>query len=94
MIDVDEKEVIRRAYFLQGLSMRRIAWERRHSRHTMRRALGDPGPPVYRRRRPKPRPVLGFYTAVIDRWLEEDQRRPPKQRHTARTIYDRLLLRK
>ena len=41
MIDVDEKELIRRAHFLQGLSMRRIARERRHSRHTVRRALED-----------------------------------------------------
>lgn len=73
MIDVDEKELIRRAHFLQGLSMRRIARERRHSRHTVRRALEDPGPPVYRRRQPKPRPVLGPYAAVIDQWLVEDQ---------------------
>ncbi|MDP2856553.1 MAG: IS21 family transposase, partial [Bacillota bacterium] len=91
MIDVDEKELIRRAHFLQGLSMRRIARERRHSRHTVRRALEDPGPPVYRRRQPKPRPVLGPYTAVIDQWLVEDQQRPPKQRHTARRIYHRLV---
>jgi transposase len=91
VIDVDEKELIRRAHFLQGLSMRRIARERRHSRHTVRRALEDPGPPVYRRRQPKPRPVLGPYAAVIDQWLVEDQQRPPKQRHTARRIYNRLV---
>jgi transposase len=71
--------------------MRRIARERRHSRHTVRRALEDPGPPVYRRRQPKPRPVLGPYAAVIDQWLVEDQQRPPKQRHTARRIYHRLV---
>lgn len=91
MIDVDEKELIRRAYFLQGQSMRRIARERRHSRHTVRRALEDPGPPVYRLKAPKPRPVLGPYTALIDRWLREDLERPPKQRHTARRVYDRLV---
>ncbi|MCJ7810815.1 MAG: IS21 family transposase, partial [Dehalococcoidia bacterium] len=91
MIDVDEKELIRRAHFLEGLSMRRIARERRHSRHTVRRALEDPGPPIYRRRQPKPRPVLGPYAAVIDQWLVEDQQRPPKQRHTARRVYHRLV---
>ena len=91
MIDVDEKELIRRDYFLQGLSMRRIARERGHSRQTVRRALEDPGTPVYHRRDTYPRPALGSYVALIDRWLAEDQRHPPKQRHTARRIYHRLV---
>lgn len=59
--------------------------------HGLRRALEDPGPPVYRRKVPRPQPVLGPYTALIDRWLREDLERPPKQRHTARRIYDRLV---
>ena len=91
MIDVDEKELIRRDYFVLGLSMRCIARERGHSRHTVRRALADPGPPVYRRREPKPRPAIGSYTGIIDHWLAEDQQRPAKQRHTARRIYHRLV---
>ena len=61
------------------------------ARHTVRRALEDPGPPVYHRRESYPRPVLGPYLALIDRWLAEDQRYPAKQRHTARRIYHRLV---
>ena len=90
MIQVEEKEIIRRLYFIEGWSMRRIARERHHSRHTVRRALEDPGPPVYRRQAPRPRPVLGRFLGIIDRWLEEDRQRPPKQRHTARRIHARL----
>jgi hypothetical protein len=29
--------------------------------------------------------------AIIDQWLVEDRKRPPKQRHTARRIYHRLV---
>ena len=90
MIQVEEKEIIRRLYFIEGWSMRRIARERYHSRHTVRRALEDPGPPVYRRQAPRTRPVLGRFLGIIDRWLEEDRQRPPKQRHTARRIHARL----
>ena len=49
--------------------------------------------------RPKPpkpaaRPgaqALEGFTEVIDAWLAEDSRRPQKQRHTARRIFDRLV---
>jgi len=40
VIDVDEKELIRRAHFLQGLSMRRIARERRHFPSSQWRCFG------------------------------------------------------
>ena len=36
----------------------------------------------------KPRAVQ--FTAVIDRILEADRSAPPKQRHTAKRIYERL----
>lgn len=36
-------------------------------------------------------PILGPYLPVIDRWLEEDDSRPKKQRHTVRRIYHRLV---
>ena len=35
--------------------------------------------------------VLTDYTDIIDAWLAEDRRRPRKQRHTARRIFDRLV---
>jgi transposase len=87
---VDQRELIRRDYFIEGKSIRRIARERRHDRRTIRTALNDPGPPRYTLHGPRPRPVLGPFLAVIDHWLAEDLGRPAKQRHTAHRIYERL----
>lgn len=89
---MDQREQIRRAYFIEGKSIRQIARERHHDRHTVRKALHDAGPPRYTLRERRPRPILGPFLAVIDHWLGEDQQRPPKQRHTARRIYDRLVV--
>ena len=91
MVKVDEKERIRRAYFLQRRSIRQIARELHHSRRTVRKAIYDPGPPRYMRVVPTIKPVLGPVTDIIDEWLEEDLSRPRKQRHTARRIYHRLV---
>jgi hypothetical protein len=39
----------------------------------------------------KPYPVSGPYLLIIDPGREEDKKRPRKQRHTARRIYNRLV---
>ncbi|MFQ5875216.1 MAG: IS21 family transposase [Dehalococcoidia bacterium] len=91
MLTVDRREEIRRAYYVDGKSIRRIAREGHHDRRTVRKALRDAGPPRYTLRQPRARPALGPYVELIDRWLEEDLSRPPKQRHTARRIYCRLV---
>src|SRR4030042_295391 len=49
MITVDQKEIIRREYFLNRKSMRQIAKELHHGRTTIRKAIYDPGIPTYRR---------------------------------------------
>jgi transposase len=90
MITVDQKEIIRREYFIKRKSMRQIAREYHHSRKTIHKAIMDPGIPVYSRKRPHGKPVIGPYLPMIIQWLEEDRQRPPKQRHTAKRIYDRL----
>ena len=91
MVKVDEKETIRQAYFLQRKSIREISREFHHARRTVRKAIYDPSPPRYTRSAPTAKPVLGPFTAIIDRWLDEDLSRPKKQRHTARCIYHRLV---
>src|SRR3974377_146374 len=90
MLTVDEKEVIRRDYFLHRKSMRQIARERHHSRKTIRKAIYDPGVPVYTRSRPALKVAIGPFQEVIRQWLQEDKQRPAKQRHTARRIFQRL----
>lgn len=90
MIKVDEKERIRKEYFRKRKSIREIAREFQHARKTVKKALMDPYPPVYKRKTPPPEPVLGPVKPIIDGWLSEDKDRPRKQRHTARRIYHRL----
>ena len=73
----------------EGLSIRALAQKFRVGRDLVRQALADPHPPP--RKTPMRRaPVLGPYHAVIDQWLREDVTAPPKQRHTATRIADRL----
>jgi len=91
VLKVDQKEQIRRAFFIEGKSIRQIARERHHDRRTVRAAIRDAGPSRYRLTHPRSRPVLGPFVAIIDRWLAEDQLSPPKQQHTGRRIYHRLI---
>jgi len=90
LVQVDEKERIRNAYYLQERSIREIARCMRHSRRTVRKAIADASPPVYMRTKPRSCPVIDPVRQIIDNWIEEDANRPRKQRHTAHRIYERL----
>lgn len=81
---------VRQAYFRQGLSKRGIARDFGISRESVDKMLTYSVPPGYRRTAPIRRPKLDGFTGLIDQWLEEDLRRPRKQRHTARRIFVRL----
>src|SRR5207245_6701998 len=59
-------------------------------RSTVRKMLAFSVPPGYRRSKPPVRPKLDAFTATIDAILEADRAAPPKQRHTARRIHERL----
>jgi transposase len=91
MIQVDEKEVIRRAYLLDGKSQRQIAKERHHSRRTVAIAVSDPGTATYRLSVPRSSPVLDTVKSHIDAMLQADQSSPKKQHHTAHRIFTRLV---
>lgn len=90
MITVSQKEQIRRAHYIEGKSIRQIQRETGHHRQTIRKALEDGEVPVYTLQQPRPSPVLEPVKAIIEQWLAEDAARPPKQRHTAKRIYERL----
>ena len=89
MTKVAEIERIRWAHFGEGV--RELARTFHHSRTTIRRALADPGPWSYRRRRPVNAPVMGPVAEIVKGWLEDDLSRPRKQRHTAKRIWERLV---
>src|SRR5919107_898778 len=90
MFSVELDGRVRHACHVEGLSIREAARRFGIHRNTVRKMLAFSVPPGYRRRGPPARPRLGPFTAVIDRILEEDRSAPPKQRHTAKRIHDRL----
>ena len=90
MVGVEEKERIRKARFRKGRSIRWIAKNYYHSRPTVRKALKDASPPVYKRSKEPVAWVLGFFKPIIDKWLEQDKTAPRKQHHTGKRIFDRL----
>jgi transposase len=90
MINVEQKEQIRRAYYIEEKSIRQIQRETGYHRQTIRKALQDGEVPRYQLKGARPRPVLDPVKPIIDQWLEEDQDKPPKQRHTAKRIHERL----
>jgi transposase len=84
-------ELIRRDRDAEHLSIRELA--RRHGVHrrAVRQALADATPPPRKRPEGRPAPALGPYRALIDEWLLGDRAAPPKQRHSARRIWQRLV---
>lgn len=89
MVDV---EFIKKKHEIDGWSIRKIAAQLEISRQTVRKVLAAPAePPRYRQRSPRARPVIGPFLPVIEKILESDKTAPPKQRHTAKRIYERLV---
>ena len=88
MRTVDDYEVIRRAYYLEGLSIREIGRKLHHGRALIRKAIGQAEPAGYQLSEPRPAPVLAPYKEKIEALLEESDGLPRKQRYTAHKIYE------
>ncbi len=87
MIQVEEQEAIRRAYFVEDKSIRAIAEELHHGRRVVRRAIESADPAEYKLKEPREAPVLGPYKGRIDELLVENRTLPRKQRYTAHRIF-------
>ncbi len=90
MITVEDKEEIRRLFYLEHRGIQGIARTLGHSRKTVRKALADASPPVYQRKEPRPSPKMSPFAPQIEQWLAEDLNNPPKQHLTARRIHQLL----
>jgi transposase len=90
MISVEDRERVRRAYFLEKKTQRQIAREMKMARKTVRKAIASAEAAQYSLRRPRARPVLGAYKARIDELLREAEQMPRKQRYTGHKIYTLL----
>lgn len=77
----------------EGVSGREIARRVGVSRDSVTKYTGaadfSPQPPPAARQ-PGAK-ALADYTSTIESWLADDERRPRKQRHTARRVYNRLV---
>jgi len=87
---MDQIHHIKYQYNLKGKSLRSISKETGHHFNTIRKYANKSDFNVV----PKPRAArpykLAPYTSIIDEWLEADLKIKPKQRHTAKRVYDRL----
>jgi transposase len=94
MLRVEEIEEIRRAYHVEQKSIRAISREQGHHRRVVREAIAgtNPAPRHYRLSTPRSKPVVGQVVPIIAAWLDADQTAPRKQRHTAKRIFDRLVV--
>jgi transposase len=90
MITVEDREKLRRAYFIEHKSIRQIAREYHCSRTTVCAAIESAEPGQYMLRAPRSAPVLGPYKARIAQLLVENERLPRKQRYTGRKIYETI----
>lgn len=91
MIKVDQIERIRKLVLVEGLSQRAAAQAAGVSRHAVRVALLEPVERKYTLKEPKKRPKASVVEGLIETILKQDLTAPPKQRHTARRIYHRLV---
>ena len=81
---------VRHAVRIEGLSHREAARRFGIDPRTVAKMMMFSVPPGYRRSRPPARPKLDPFIGIIDRIVEEDKRRPGKQRHTSKRIFERL----
>lgn len=87
MRKVEDYEKIRKAYYLEGLSIREISRRHGHGRRLVRKALEQATPERYQLNQPRRANVLGPYRQQILDLLAESERLPRKQRYTAHRIY-------
>jgi len=92
MFAVEVYAAVRRFVFVEGRSRREAARVFGLSRDTISKMCRYSVPPGYVRSKPPERPKLGPLVPVIDAILEADKTAPPKQRHTAKRIFERLRL--
>ena len=90
MYGLDNYAAVRRFVFVEGHSEREAARVFGLARKTIGKMCKFSAPPGYLRSKPVERPRLGPFTGAIDAILAADKLAPPKQRHTAKRIFQRL----
>ena len=87
MKKVEDYERIRKAYHIEGLSIREISRRYKHGRKLIRKALEHAAPEPFQINPARNAGILGAYQDRILALLKESEQLPRKQRYTAHTIY-------
>ena len=90
MYAVEIYAAVRQFVFVEGRSRREAASVFGLSRDTISKMCRFSAPPGYVRSKPPGKPKLGPLIPVVDAILAADVTAPPKQRHTAQRIFERL----
>lgn len=90
MLTLDQREHIRRAYYINRKSIRQIAAEEGRSREAVSKVIAEDPPSSYQQTRQKPAPVFGPFQSRVDELMERNERLPKKQRYTSRKIFEVL----
>jgi transposase len=81
---------IRRRVLTGALSMRQACSEYGLNFRTVQKIARQAEPPPFHAPPPRPKPVLGPFLGIVQQIIDDDRHAPPKQRHTARRIFERL----
>jgi transposase len=81
---------IRRRVVTGELSLRQACSEYGLNFRTVRKIVRHPEPPPFRAPAPRAKPVLGPFVTIVQQIIDDDHHAPPKQRHSARRIFERL----
>jgi len=81
---------VRRAHFVQNLSIREIARRFRMSRKTVRKAIEAPEGAFTYEREVQPMPKLGAHVAALEGLLAANERKPRRERLTLTRLYEEL----
>ncbi len=92
MLTQEQREHIRRSYYLNHKSIRHIASEEGYSRETVERVVSENPPASYQRIRPRVSPVFGPFQARVEELLERNERLPKKQHYTSHKIFETLQI--
>ena len=83
---------IRRQILVDGKSIREVSRSTGLSRITIRKYLRNDSPPSYQRQQPVNQPQLDAYKEQLTMWYEADQKRPKRERRTAKKYFEQLRL--
>ena len=90
MLVVETVGRIRREHFVWGKSIKEIARDLRLSRNTVRKILRSPETAFAYEREVQPQPKLGRWTSDLDRMLEANATKSPRERLTLIRVFEDL----